>query len=86
MLARIEFAKLLRESKLEGLFIGTVHDSLVVDSPTKNVYNISLLLKQAVESVPDLCRQHFDYDFSLPLNCEIQVGANKRHMQDVVFN
>jgi DNA polymerase-1 len=82
MLARIEAVRLLKESGLEYKFVGTIHDSLVIDTPAENCYTISMLLKKAVESVPDLCRKHFGYDFSLPLTCEVQVGPNKKDMKE----
>lgn len=85
MLARIEAKRLVRESGLEALFIQTVHDSIVLDTPEKNVYTISKLLKQAVESVPKLCLEHFQYEFSLPLTCEIQVGMNKFDMKELTI-
>lgn len=86
MLARIEFFRRLQESGLEAKFICTIHDSLVVDTPEKNWYTISVMLKDSIEAVPDLCRKHFQYDFSLPMWCEIQVGPNKLHMEEVKFN
>lgn len=84
-IARIEFFKTFRASGLTGEFISTVHDSLVVDTEDGNVYNISCLLKNAIEKVPELCKIHFDYEFSLPLGCEIQVGPNKFHMKELII-
>ena len=86
MLARIEFFKNFMESGLEGCFIQTIHDSLVVDTPEKNVYTISKMLSDAVASVPRLCKEHFEYDFSLPLTSEILVGPNKRDMVEYKLN
>lgn len=80
MLARIEFWKRLKASGLEALFIQTIHDSLVVDTPSKNVYTISKILEESVEMVPELCRKTFGYDFSLPLTSEILVGPNRREL------
>lgn len=85
MLARLQAAKLIRESGLEAKFISTIHDSIVVDTPTKNCYNISMLLKRAVEETPLLCKKVFNYDFKLPLTCEIQQGVNKYDMKEVIF-
>lgn len=82
MLARIEFARLLRESGLEAQIVGTIHDSIIVDTPSKNVYTICMMLRQAVESVPQLCKKFFGYEFSLPLTCEIQTGVNKKEMTE----
>lgn len=84
-LARVEFFKRFKESGLEGEFICTVHDSLVVDTPTKNVYNICVMLKESIEATPRLCKEWFDYEFSLPIWCEIQTGMNKRDMVEFKF-
>jgi DNA polymerase I-like protein with 3'-5' exonuclease and polymerase domains len=83
MLARLEFNKLLRESGLEAVMISTIHDSIVVDTPSKNVYNIRDMLKTSIEAVPALCKRVWDYEFSLPLTCEIQAGPNKKDMKDI---
>jgi DNA polymerase-1 len=80
MLARIEFMKQLRASGLEAKFIQTVHDSLVVDCPEKNVDFIAEMLEKAVAIVPELCYTNWRYRFSLPLTCEILVGKNKKEM------
>jgi DNA polymerase-1 len=82
-LARVEFFKRFKESQLEGEFICTIHDSLVVDTPSKNVYNISCMLRDSIEAVPQLCKEYFNYDFSLPLTCEILVGQNKLNMEEI---
>lgn len=79
-LARVEFFKQFKAFKLEGEFICTVHDSLVVDTPSKNVYNICTMLKDSIEATPRLCREWFNYEFSLPIWCEISVGPNKKDM------
>jgi DNA polymerase I-like protein with 3'-5' exonuclease and polymerase domains len=85
MLARLRAKQLLSEAAYSGLLICTVHDSIVVDTEEKNVYNIACLLKQAVEDVPRLCKQIWNYDFSLPLTCEVQAGPNKFNMQEIKF-
>lgn len=85
MLARIEAARLIRESGLEALMVGTIHDSLIIDTPSKNCYHICRMLKQAVESVPRLCKEKFGYAFSLPLTSEVQTGSNKKEMIEYVF-
>lgn len=86
MLARIEAARLIREAKLPALFIQTIHDSIVLDIPSELCYTVGKLLKQAVESVPRLCQEHFSYNFSLPLTCEVQVGKNKLEMEELILH
>jgi DNA polymerase I-like protein with 3'-5' exonuclease and polymerase domains len=85
MLARIEAFKQLKATGLEFKMVGTIHDSIIVDTPSKNCYTISMVLKNAIEAVPNLCREHFNYDFSLPLTCEIQAGPNKLEMKEIVL-
>ena len=85
-LARVAFFKRFKESGLEGEFIQTIHDSLVLDTPEKNVYNISMMLKDAVENTHIYCKEEFDYALRLPLMCEIKVGPNKADMREINFN
>lgn len=84
-LARIEFFRRLKESNLPALFVGTIHDSLVVDvdGDEEICYTISSMLKEAVEMVPTLALEHWNYPFSLPLTCEIQWGMNKKEMKEI---
>jgi DNA polymerase-1 len=85
-LARLEYMKQLRASGLKAKFICTIHDSLVVDCPAEEVMQVAVMLKNAIEKVPLLCKQVWDYEFSLPLSCEVQVGSNKKDMEDIVFS
>ena len=84
-LARLEAKKNLKASGLEALLVSTIHDSIVVDAPAKNLDSIARILLDAVESVPTLCKQVWDYDSQLPLTADVQYGPNKRDMQDFKF-
>lgn len=84
MLARIYFFKAFKASGLEGKLIQTIHDSIVVDTPSKNVYTISKMLQESVEAVPQLCKTHFNYNFKLPLQSEILVGPNKADLKELI--
>lgn len=86
MLARLEAAKRLREAEIEALLISTIHDSIVADTPAKNVEVVGRILDDSIRAVPDLCRKVFDYDFSLPLTSEVQFGMNKKQMQDLTLH
>lgn len=86
MLARLEAAKRLRETDVECLLISTIHDSIVADTPTKNIEIVGRILNESIEAVPQLCKQVFGYDFSLPLTSEVQYGMNKREMKDLTFS
>jgi DNA polymerase-1 len=84
-LARLEAKKNLQASGLEAKLVSTVHDSIVADIPDKNLDLVARILMDAVESVPRLCKQVWDYDFNLPLTAELQYGPNKKEMEEYVF-
>lgn len=85
MLARLEANKRLRASGLDYKLISTIHDSIVVDCPSACVGQVGRILNESIEAVPKLCKQVFDYDFSLPLTSEVQYGKNKKEMSDLVL-
>jgi len=85
MLARLRANQLLEQSGLEALLVCTIHDSIVADCPTGNVGAVGRILKQAVEEVPGLVKEIWNYNFVLPLTAEVQYGPNKADMQELDF-
>lgn len=78
---------MLNESGLKDvLLVCTIHDSIVVDTPSHNLDAVAKILLQSVQSVPALCKKVWDYDFDLPLTAEVQYGPNKGTMQDYRFD
>jgi DNA polymerase I len=87
MLARLEAAKNLKlAGVVQSVLISTIHDSIVADCPTNEVQLVGRILNDAVEAVPNLCKQVFGYEFSLPLTAEVQYGPNKKDMQNLTFS
>ena len=82
-LARIEAWRNIRVAKLEAKFIQTIHDSLVYDCPDEEVGEVVSILRNAVEAIPRLCKEAFNYPFSLPMFCEVAVGPNKNSLVEV---
>ena len=82
MLARIELARLIKESGLTALLVMTVHDSLVVDTPKENVNAVAKMITEAVDKCPQLCYTNWNHSFSLPMTCEISVGRSKAELQE----
>jgi DNA polymerase I-like protein with 3'-5' exonuclease and polymerase domains len=85
MLARLEFFRRFRESGIPGALVSTIHDSIVVDCPAEYVPLVAKLLKESIEAVPALCKKLWNYDFSLPLTCEVSAGLNKKDMKELTF-
>lgn len=86
MLARVEAKRLLDLSGIIYKMISTIHDSIVVDCMEQDVATVAKILLQAVESIPRLCKKHWDFDFDLPITAEVQYGRNKRDLVDYRFS
>ncbi len=86
MLARLRAAQLFRERGIEGTLIGTIHDSIVADAPNEQVFAVGEALRDSVEDVPRLCKEIWNYDFSLPLTSEVSVGPSKYEQKELTFN
>lgn len=80
-IARVCLRTLLRERGINYRLVSSVHDSIVVDTPSDNVYNVCSLMKQSVETVPENFHKLFGVPFDLPLECEIKVGPNLKNME-----
>jgi DNA polymerase I-like protein with 3'-5' exonuclease and polymerase domains len=82
MLARLRAKQLLQEAGIEALMVSTVHDSIVVDTPSKNIEIVAKILFRAVQEVPRMVKEIWKYNFVLPLTSELQIGMNKKEMVD----
>lgn len=78
-LARLEANRRLTERSWNDL-VSTVHDSLVADSPEDRWQEVARILHESVEAVPKLCKQVWDYDFTLPLTSEVSYGKNLKDL------
>lgn len=83
MVARLRAAQLIGT---QGKLCGTIHDSIVCDAPDERVIEIGKLLKQSIEEVPSFCKKLWDYNFTLPLKCELGYGKNKTDMKELVIS
>lgn len=81
MLARIELARQIKESGLEALLVMTVHDSLVVDTPSKNVDKVARMISSSIDKVPSMVYNNWNHSFDLPLTSEISVGRSKAELE-----
>ena len=86
MLARLEAKKLLDEAKLEAKLVGSIHDSIICDCSAEVVPQVGAILLTSVGSVPRLCKQIWNYDFSLPLTAECSFGPNKFDLEELVLD
>lgn len=79
-LARVEFWKLFKREKIDGVLVSSVHDSIVCDVNNNHVEHCGELLKEAVEKIPELFQKTWDLVFNLPLKAEISAGNNMKDL------
>lgn len=68
---------------LEDLvFVNSVHDSIIVDTTSKNVYDVCVTLEEVFKDVPKNFTKIFNKPFNLPMSGEIKYGPNWKHMKE----
>lgn len=63
------------------LFINSVHDSILLDMPTKFVYDVCCILEDVFKDVPKNFEKIFKQPMDLPMSGEIKFGPNWKHME-----
>lgn len=82
-LARVNLFNAIRINKLNCMLINTVHDSILIDSPDNEWYNILTHVKSAFEDVPATMKELFNYDMNLPMRVEIKFGKDWTNMEEI---
>lgn len=73
----------IKKEKLRTLFVSTVHDSIVCDSPPEEAKYVGRILLESIQATPKRFSELFDVNFDLPLTGEIEIGYNYKDMQDI---
>jgi DNA polymerase I-like protein with 3'-5' exonuclease and polymerase domains len=81
-LARSLLWSSLVSSDKEIKLISTVHDSILVDCPSKDVDFVCEALYNVWNEIPAEFKRLFGVPFNLPMRCEIQVGKDWGNMED----
>lgn len=64
------------------LLINTVHDSVLVDTREGNLQEVCELLKETMEKVPVLIKEHYGIEFNVPVKCDIEIGKDWGSMEE----
>lgn len=83
VVARVLAYKRWYDLGLEGKFISTVHDSIVMDVPEKNIKPASKILFDTFRDLPKAISQAYKCDWNLPLLCEIGYGLNQKDLTEI---
>lgn len=63
-----------------GFMVSSVHDSIVVDSPSKELQIIAKTMHRSVTDCPRLFEERFGIKFNVPMTAEIKYGPNQEDM------
>jgi DNA polymerase I-like protein with 3'-5' exonuclease and polymerase domains len=83
MVARIAVWRSLIREKLESKFVGTVHDSLLIDSPKKELDKVLDIVYSTWDRLPQHFEALFGVEFDLPCRVEVQIGNDWHNMEEV---
>lgn len=83
--ARVVFASRWMSSGLEGKLISTVHDSIVLDLPEKNIIPATKMMHDTFKDLPKSISKAYGVNWNLPLLCEVGVGNNMKELTEVVL-
>jgi DNA polymerase-1 len=81
MLARISFSNRLKKLGWPVMLIQTVHDSVVVDAPAEYVERVARLFHEVFKDLQANIKKIFQYDWVVPLECEVKAGPNQKDMK-----
>ena len=81
---RVIMLRNLRKNNLSSLMVCTVHDSVLIDCPEKEVDKVVELCYQTFEEFPSFWKKVFNSDFNVPLKVEVQTGPNWGDMKDYI--
>lgn len=81
MLYRLEVFRQMKT--FIGKLVSTVHDSLVIDCPQKEVDKIVEMLYNSASKVPKLFEEAFGVKYNLPFRVECSVGPNMADLTEI---
>lgn len=82
-IVRVALYKRFKARHIPGVFVSTVHDSIVIDAPASSKDAIVALFYEVFADTPRLFKQWFGLEFNLPLNVEISIGPNMADLTEI---
>lgn len=85
MIARISFYNRLKKSPYadKTKLVSTVHDSIVTDAPSAYAEPLAEMFHEVFADLPKNIKKLFNYDWVVPLACEVKVGPNMKDMTEI---
>lgn len=85
-IARVSFAKKFMDSKIRGVLINTVHDSIEVDVESMDDVKLATrLFFETFENIPKDFEAIFGVKYNLPMFCEVSYGQNRKDLKEILL-
>lgn len=68
--------RLMKKHKVQSVIINTVHDSIVIDCHPDEIELMLKLIARSMLGLPEVIKQRYNYDMTVPLSAEIKIGDN----------
>jgi len=81
-LARISLYKRMMASGCKSLLVNTIHDSIIIDIPEKEWYNISMMVKKVFEDLPINIKNVWEFDIGLKISTEASILTTGEELHD----
>lgn len=85
-IARVSLRNRLKHGKLQSLLINTVHDSLVVDSPTNEVDVVARMCHDVFNDLQKNMKKLWGINSPIAFPCEVKIGPNLGSLEKYEFN
>lgn len=82
-MARVSLYKRWKKTNIEGKLILTVHDSIVIDCPNKEVDRWVALVNEVFRDLPNNINRMFKVNYPLDVKVEIAVGKNQKDLTEI---
>lgn len=79
-IARVSLYKRLKSERLNTRVVCTVHDSILLDSPTEEVAKVCQLISEVWRDIPRNFESLFKVKWDLPMKYEIEIGPTWGNM------
>lgn len=80
---RVSFRNKWIQNNIEGKRISTVHDSIVVDVPSKEQDRVVQMFYDVYKEMPKNFEKLFGVKYNLPIFCEVSIGNNLYDLKEI---
>jgi len=80
-IVRVSLLKRIQKAQLTSLLVSTVHDSVLIDAPEKEVDKVCEIVYSVFRDVPRNFEKIFSIPFDMSLNVEIKTGPTWGNME-----